>query len=184
MKILLKMFLIISIATTSHLAFSDGHKTPKAPTLEFVGTLTAYLEFAPMSKDKTLITVTRGEINTVDGGKGEVIAPCADWLYVNPTGVFEQMVLCTAKMDDDSLIVAKYEGKLKLNEKGLEKMASGELINNNDATWSTAPQFQTTSEKYSWMNDYMFIGRVMELQMPNENGKEPYVKYAWFKVIN
>ena len=94
------------------------------------------------------------------------------------------MVLCTAKMDDGSLIVAKYEGKLKLNEKGLEKMASGELINNGDATWSTAPQFQTTSEKYSWMNDYMFIGRVMELQMPNENGKEPYVKYAWFKVIN
>ena len=41
-------------------------------------------------------------------------------------------------------------------------------INNNDAIWITTPQFQTTSEKYSWMNDYMFVGRVMELQMPND----------------
>ena len=184
MKILIKLFSTITFMAMLKLSLADNHKSPKAPTLEFVGTMKAYLEFAPISKDKSLVTVTRGEIKTVDGGTGEIVAPCADWLYVNPTGVFEQMVLCTAKMDDGSLMVAKYEGKVKLNEKGQEKMASGQIINNNDAIWITTPQFQTTSEKYSWMNDYMFVGRVMELQMPNENGKEPYVKYAWFKVIN
>ena len=28
---------------------ADNHKSPKAPTLEFVGTMKAYLEFAPIS---------------------------------------------------------------------------------------------------------------------------------------
>ena len=41
---------------------------------------------------------------------------------------------------------------------------------------------KTVSEKYSWINNTMFVGEMVEMQFFNDKGKRPYVMYKWYAV--
>ena len=49
-----------------------------------------------------------------------------------PNGVIKLDVRLTIKMDDESLLLVNYSGKILLNESSLAKWQAGELITSED----------------------------------------------------
>jgi hypothetical protein len=103
-------------------------------------------------------------------------------MFLQPNGNFKLDVRCTVKMEDGSLIFVEYVGIIKLNKSGQEKFQKGQLITPSDAYFMTAPTMQTTSEKYAWVNDAMFVEKFAVLQPPGE-GKKPFVRYDVYMVV-
>ena len=46
----------------------------------------------------------------------------------------------------------------------------------------TAVTMTTMSEKYSWINNTLFVGEMAELQFFNDKGERPYVVYKWYQM--
>ncbi|WNC71649.1 DUF3237 domain-containing protein [Thalassotalea psychrophila] len=148
-------------------------KSPSAPTLEYVMSYQANL--APAQKvdeNRFIFNVTSGWLTTTDGSTGKLINPCGDWLEVLPNGSRMLDVRCTIRMDDNSLIYIKYTGRTKLYKTGAEKREKGQATSGTDAYFITSPTFHTTSEKYMWMNDAVFINKWVET-----GANVSYVKY-------
>ena len=61
------------------------------------------------------------------------------------------------------------------------------LNQENPITWKdheyfiNSPTITTESEKYGWMNDVVFINKVVEAQLNND--KKMYVRYDTYQVV-
>ncbi len=145
---------------------------------EYLMTYMALLE-PPYAVDNSLLIV-----NVKPGGwakgpkiKGTFIAPGADWLRIMPSGVLRLDVRATLKTDDDQLIYINYNGIIQHSKDSSEKMNNGELLTTKDIPYFiTAPTFQTSSEKYAWLNGVQAINKVVEVKL----GEGGYVKYDVF----
>jgi len=175
---LLTTFFIIFISMSAN---SDGHIN-----LKYFATAKLYLEpnMMMVGDREPLVNVDKEEsyIETADGARWEALNPCADWLVLQESGVFNLDVRCTAKAEDGSIVRIDYIGRAYPHDTGAEKMGAGDLIKAEDMYFRTAPTMKTLSEKYSWINTTMFVGEMVELQFFNENGKRPYVMYKWYAV--
>ena len=172
--------LFTSLLTMS-IAHSDGHIK-----LEYFATAKLFLDpLAPVADRDIIANVpTEGSyIETADGERWNIHNPCADWLVLQASGVFNLDVRCSAKTEDGSAVRVDYIGRAyPANEIGSEKMTSSELITRDDFYFITAPHMKTVSEKYSWINNTMFVGEMVEMQFFNDKGKRPYVMYKWYAV--
>ena len=92
-------------------------------------------------------------------------------------------VHCNIKMDDGSVLLWEYRGRLKMNETGGKNMEVGKPITPTDGMdyWISIPLVKTTSEKYAWLNESIFIGKGTFFQPPAE-GVKGYVTYDIYKV--
>lgn len=81
---------------------------------------------------------------TFEGPKlqGTALAGGGDWLLVRPDGVGEIDVRGTLQTDDGELIYAQYRG----------------ILNFQTGYFRTTPRFETSSEKYSWLNNIIAVG--------------------------
>lgn len=136
----------------------------------------------PIAKDLVIFNVPGGWVKTASGGSGKVIAPCADWVKILPSGDFKMDVRCSVKMDDGSVISLDYSGLIKFTEASQAKFQKGELITSSDAYWITNPVMRTSSEKYAWVNDAMLVGKLISMQPPAE-GAKAYVRYDLYQVV-
>ena len=156
-----------------------------APTLKHE--MTAKLMLAvPMAVEpnQTIFNVLPegSSIKLSSGEVWDVINPCADWGYSAANGTVQQMIRCTAKADDGSIIRIDYKGRVALNESGVKKIETSEIMTSpEDMYFITTPTFYTTSEKYAWLNDRMFVGKGT-LQWWNDKGKPAFVEYHWYSV--
>lgn len=96
--------------------------------------------------------------------KGEVVGPTADWLRVMPNGVQTLDVRLSILADDGSYIFMQYGGRIVGSDR-LRKWSSPPaetryfLIN---------PVFETSSEKYGWLNDVVCVGKDIAPQNTRE----------------
>jgi hypothetical protein len=68
---------------------------------------------------------------------------------------------------------------MKNSVESAERLIGGELLTDKDIPYFVAaPTFQTSSEKYSWLNEIQTINKMTEIQF----GKEGYVKYDVFAI--
>lgn len=74
--------------------------------------------------------------------KGEVLPFGADWLVRRPDGVEEFDIRATIRTDDDELIYLNYRG---IGDKSQDYIRM-------------TPIFETSSEKYSWLNKVICVG--------------------------
>jgi hypothetical protein len=88
--------------------------------------------------------------------KGEVLPFGADWVLVRPDGVFQLDVRATIRTDDDELIYVGYKG----------------IFDSSRDYFRVTPFFETSSEKYSWLNKIISVG----IGKPGE-GKVEYEIY-------
>jgi glycine dehydrogenase len=64
----------------------------------------------------------------------------------------------------------------------IKKIESGEPITWKDHEYFiNSPTITTESEKYGWMNDVVFINKVVEVQLNND--KKMYVRYDTYQVV-
>ena len=80
----------------------------------------------------------------------------ADWLLLRPDGVGQLDVRVTIKTDDGALIYMRYEGIVAGD--ALPRVLSGEAVAPGEYYFRTTPYFETSSDKYAWLNKIVAVG--------------------------
>ncbi len=147
---------------------------------EYLMTYEAPLD-APYAVDSSLVI-----FNVKPGGwakgpavSGTFISPGGDWLRVMPSGALRLDVKATLKTDDGALIHISYNGILQHTQESADRMYKGEPLTTRDIPYFIiAPTFETSSEKYAWLNSVQAIGKVVALKV----GDGGYVRYDIFVI--
>jgi hypothetical protein len=103
---------------------------------------------------------------TVSGGKfigdrlrGEVLSQASsDLLLVRADGSSQQDVRLILRTDDGALILMTYRGVRHASAEVSARIARGERVAASDYYLRTAPFFETSSSKYTWLNKIVGIG--------------------------
>lgn len=145
---------------------------------EYLMTYTAMLD-SPYPIDNSLVIVNVKPGGWAKGPKigGTFIQPGGDWLRVLPSGGLRLDVRATLKTDDGALIFISYNGIIQHSAESADKLNKGELLTTKDIPYFiTAPTFETSSEKYAWLNSVQLVNKMVELKL----GEGGYVKYDVF----
>ena len=86
-------------------------------------------------------------------------------------------------MDDGSIILYEYRGRLRLDETGGDLWGNGDPIKAGEgmAYWIGVPLLKTKSEKYAWVNEAVFLMRGNILVPPGKSD-DPMVQYDLYQV--
>ncbi|PKR77855.1 DUF3237 domain-containing protein [Halalkalibacillus sediminis] len=149
----------------------------EAPELNFLFDMELEVE-APHLPGKTPVGNRR--VIRVSGGyfqgkelKGEVVPGGDDWITVREDGTIIQDVRILLKTDDGELIMMTYRGIRTGPKEVLERLDRNEKVDLDEYYFSTQPIFETSSEKYSWLNNRLFVSRGVRLE-----GKVNYSIYS------
>jgi Protein of unknown function (DUF3237) len=148
-------------------------------TTEYLMTLYAPLD-PPQKIDKSLTIYNVGPGGWVRGPKikGTLIAPAADWIRIMPGGNLRQDVRLTVKTDDGALIYVTYNGTINRSKEVEKRDANGEVLTPADEYFLMAPAMETSSNRYSWLNQVQFVGKMVEVK----TGDHSFVQYDIFVV--
>ena len=136
---------------------------------------------APVAVDASLLVYNVKPGGWVKGPKitGKFISPGGDWLRVMPSGVSRLDVRAVIETDDGAFIYIAYNGIAQHSPESAERLAKGEVLTADDMPYFvTAPTFQTSSDKYAWLNAVQAIGKMVEVKA----GEGSYIKYDVFVV--
>jgi Protein of unknown function (DUF3237) len=170
----------VSMAVLFFLAsfgFSAFAQTTAIKT-EYLMTYVAQLD-APYPIDNSMVIVNVKPGGWAKGPKinGTFIPPGGDWLRVLPSGGLRLDVRATLKTDDGALIYISYNGIIQHSAESADKLNKGELLTAKDIPYFiTAPTFETSAEKYAWLNSVQLVNKMVELKL----GEGGYVKYDVF----
>jgi hypothetical protein len=144
---------------------------------EYLMTLYAPLALPQVvSTDLLIINIREG--GYVDGPriKGKIIQPAGDWYRRMPNGTTRMDVRLTVQTDDNAFIYVEYVGVAKLSKEAGDRLGKGETLGSHDGYFIMTPRFQTTSEKYAWLNELIAVGRMVSLKLGD------HIKYEIFSV--
>ena len=147
---------------------------------EYLMTYQAQLD-PPMAIDGSLMVVNVPPGGWVKGPriKGKFVPPGADWLRIMPSGAMRLDVRAVIQTDDNAFIYMSYNGIMQHSKESAERMGKGEVLSGKDVPYFiAAPTFQTSSEKYAWLNSVQVINKMVELKL----GEGGYVRYDVFIV--
>src|SRR5690625_572332 len=138
-----------------------------APTFTFLCDMELSVEGAHLP-GKTPIGTRR--IIRVTGGKlrgeklnADVIPGGDDWITVREDGTVIQDVRILLETEDNELILMIYRGIRTGPKEILDRLDNGEDVNPDDYYFRTSPIFETSSEKYDWLNRKLFISKGIRL---------------------
>jgi hypothetical protein len=102
---------------------------------------------------------------TVSGGqfvgerlRGEVLPQAgSDLLLVRADGSAQQDVRLILRTEDGALILMTYRGVRHASQEVNERIARGERVAGSDYYLRTVPFFETSSEKYAWLNKIVSV---------------------------
>jgi hypothetical protein len=130
-----------SVASTPASKVEGNIETPRAPVLEYLGTLRAetgmrtVVENGPQGK-RTIVQIVGGRFEG-PRVKATVQAPSGDWITNRADGSYRLDVRLTLKTDDGALILVTYNGIGQTTDAG--------------ASLRAAPLFETGDSRYAWM---------------------------------
>jgi len=84
--------------------------------------------------------------------KGTVFPGGAGWTLVRRDGVLEVNVRLTLETDDKQQIYMTWQGFRHGPKEIIERLNRGETVDPGSYYFRTTPYFETSSEKYGWMN--------------------------------
>jgi hypothetical protein len=110
----------------------------------------------------TIIGMTPGydrRIGEITGGtfegerlNGTFITGGSDWQSLRADGAISINVRLPMKTDDDHLIAMRYRGLRHGPKAVMDRLAKGEQVNPSEYYFRVTPWFETSSEKYDWLN--------------------------------
>lgn len=108
--------------------------------------------------------------------RGTVLrSAAADWILVRADGSVLLDVRLTLKTDDDALIFMTYRGIRHSSPEVAQRLAQGETVDPSDYYFRTTPVFETSHDKYEWMNNIICVA--VGERLPGE------VKYKVFEIL-
>jgi len=97
---------------------------------------------------------------TVEGPKvsGKILPTGADWLIIRSDMVAELDVRATMQTDDNEIVYTYYRGIINADLEIFDKIQKGEDVDPTEYYFRTTPVFETSSEKYGWINRIVSVG--------------------------
>lgn len=92
--------------------------------------------------------------------KATLAKPSGDWIRVQPNGDWKLDVRLLMLTDDNQAIYSHYSGVVVWTPELQEKVAAGKQIAGDEIYFRSAPYFETSSEKYAWLNRTLAIGKL------------------------
>jgi hypothetical protein len=134
----------------------------------------------PIDAGMTIVNVPKGRLVGPDF-TGTIVPPSAEWLRTPADAPLRLDVRVTAQMDDESFIFMAYTGRIVVNAKVQEAMATRQPLSGPDFYMVTSPTVRTTSKRYAWLAKTVFVSRCTNLLFPTED--EPgFIEYDVYKV--
>jgi hypothetical protein len=88
---------------------------------------------------------------------GEILPGGGDWLLIGDNRVGQVDIRATIQTDDGALIHYTARGVIKIPPDGLERLAAGERIPFEESYIRITPKFETSDERYSWLNEVVVV---------------------------
>lgn len=150
------------------------------PTLRFLARLHAPLQ-APDQVHDGLIVFNAREGGTLEGPalRGVLKSPAGDWVRVLPDGTLRIDVRVSARLDDGVPLYITYGGVLaKPDAASWQRFFAGERIEAPAWHYVVAPNFETASERYGWLNSVQAVGKFVSIQ----TGTQAHVSFDLYEV--
>ncbi|MBB6487100.1 DUF3237 domain-containing protein [Rhizobium lusitanum] len=150
------------------------------PDLHFLMRFYAPLQ-APIKIDDKLVIFQPREGGYVSGPrvKGEIVSPTADWVRTLPDGTMRIDVRSLVKLSDGSTVLVTYGGVLaKPAAESWERFMSGKRISAPEWYYVVAPNFETSSQTFGWLNGIQAVGKFVSIQ----TGPEAHVAFDIYEV--
>jgi hypothetical protein len=104
-------------------------------------------------------------IYNIKGGKVEgpniskiVLPTGADWLIIRPDMTAELDVRATMQTSDNEINSTYYRGIIDASLEIFDSIQKGEEVDPSEYYFRTTPVFETSSEKYAWLNKIIAVG--------------------------
>ena len=101
----------------------------------------------------------------ITGGKikgqrlsGEILPGGSDWALFRPDGVLELDVRAVFRTDDGQLVCMYPKGLINIPPDLLSKVRDGQPVDSSKYYFRAAYFFETSSEKYAWLNKILAVG--------------------------
>jgi Protein of unknown function (DUF3237) len=122
-----------------------------------------------------MVFVVRG--GRVEGERlnGEVLPGSADWLHVGDDSIGRVDVRAMVRTDDEAMIYYTARGVIKIPPDGLQRLEAGERLPFEESYVRTTPRFETSDERYTWLNELVIVGQ-------NELSKN-HIDYRMYRVL-
>lgn len=111
----------------------------------------------PVSESLLVFNVLDAELES-SRVRAKALSPSGDWIQVQANGNWKLDVRLLFQTDDDAIIYCYYNGILKADDSVLQRINAGESVPGSDMYFRSTPYFQTSAEKYAWMNDMACVG--------------------------
>lgn len=133
----------------------------KTPELSFVFNMELQVENPHLPGEtptgyKRIIRVSGGEFEG-ETIRGRVVPGGDDWITVRKDGSIIQDVRILLETDDNELILMTYRGIRTGSASVLARLDKNEEVDPEEYYFRTVPIFETSSEKYDWINKKVFI---------------------------
>ncbi len=143
-----------------------------APKLEPIGTFKMKLYESAAIDNQAISGRFGGGTLTFKNGGSATIETCVEDGYIKSTGIIDFDLRCFAKLDDGVGMLIRYSGLIKTGEGFWDRFLAGELTGPGRYLdfWFKEMKMVTTSQKYDWVNETMFIGEGANLSAQTEDG--------------
>jgi hypothetical protein len=135
-----------------------------APALstKFVFTITANIGSVVSAGDighgvRRIVPIIGGDVRG-DDISGKVCAFGADFQIIRPNELIELEAKYAFETDDGAVIYVENRGIRFGPVELLQRLKRGEAVDPALIYFRTVPKFETGSEKYRWLMEYLFIG--------------------------
>ena len=106
---------------------------------------------------RSIVPVTGGEF---EGPllRGRVLPGGGDWLLLRGDGVLELDLRITLETDDHALIYMTFQGLRHGPADAIAALGRGEVVNPASYYFRTLPRFETSAERYAFLNRMITVG--------------------------
>ena len=106
---------------------------------------------------RSIIPVTGGDFEG-PGLRGKVLSGGGDWLLLRDDGVLELDLRVTLETDDRALIHMTFQGLRHGPPDVIAALGRGEVIDPASYYFRTLPRFETSTERYAYLNRIITVG--------------------------
>ncbi|MGG1220351.1 DUF3237 domain-containing protein [Priestia endophytica] len=110
-------------------------------------------QFIPIKGGKII-----GEIN------GNIIDGGADSQIIRANGRTDLSARYVIETNDGELIYIENNGIRQVSERFRDRASKGEIIDPEHVYFRTVPTFETSSEKYEWLENSLFVGAALRTE--------------------
>lgn len=110
---------------------------------------------------RRLIPILSGQVTGMI--EGDLLPGGVDSQIIRPDGKTDLSARYVIRTYDDELIYIENNGIRQVSEPYRQQAAAGEIIAPEHVYFRTVPVFETSSTRYSWLHDRIFVGSATRL---------------------